>query len=61
VCSETPSLVVGRNLMTERERKRRKLPKHCECGGRMLYDAQFDRVFSACDTCTPVLEDEVPK
>jgi len=39
--------------MTESERKKRKLPKHCECGGRLIYVAAFRRVFCHCDTCTP--------
>lgn len=41
--------------MTERERKRRQLPKHCECGGKMIYDVSFGRMWSCCDTCTPVV------
>lgn len=30
------------------------LPKNCECGGKMIYSFAFNRVFSGCDTCTPV-------
>jgi|HubBroStandDraft_6_1064221.scaffolds.fasta_scaffold484944_4 hypothetical protein len=30
------------------------LPKKCECGGNMEYAFDFGRVFSVCDTCTPV-------
>ena len=37
------------------------LPKHCECGGLMLYSASFGRVFSCCDTCTPVVKVDVRK
>jgi len=47
--------------MLESERKRLRLPKHCECGGKMLYEVDFGRVFSCCDTCTPVVEVKVPK
>jgi hypothetical protein len=40
--------------MTERERKRRGLPQHCECGGKILYDLSYGRVWSCCDTCTGI-------
>lgn len=39
---------------TVAEVRRRKLPEKCECGGTMLYSFSFDRVWSVCDTCTPV-------
>lgn len=41
--------------MSEAERKRRGLPEFCECGGKMIYDVSFGRVWSVCDTCTPVV------
>ena len=47
--------------MTRREARRMGLPKHCECGGLMLYSASFGRVFSCCDTCTPVVKVDVRK
>ena len=47
--------------MTEKERRRRRLPKHCECGGRMLYNGSLGRVWSVCERCTPVVEIDVSK
>jgi len=46
--------------MTEHERNRLGLPKNCECGGTMIYDVDFGRVWSVCDTCTPVVNVKVP-
>lgn len=34
---------------------RKGLPKRCECGGKMVYVRDFGRIFSHCDTCTPVV------
>ncbi len=31
------------------------LPTTCDCGGRMVYDRTHGRVWSHCDTCTPVV------
>ena len=31
-----------------------RLPKRCECGGKMVYAFAFDRVWSDCETCSPV-------
>ena len=42
--------------ITERERRRHRLPKHCECGGLMIYDIDFRRVFCVCGSCTPVVQ-----
>lgn len=39
--------------MTEQERERLGLPERCECGGRMLYEMEFGRIWSICDRCTP--------
>jgi hypothetical protein len=37
------------------------LPKRCECGGKLLYVRDFGRVFSVCDTCTPVVAVKPPE
>lgn len=44
------------DTMNEKTRKRLKLPKHCECGGRMEYQVSFNRIWSACAKCTPVVK-----
>jgi hypothetical protein len=40
---------------------REDLPERCECGGKMEYAFDFGRVFSCCDTCTPVAVVHLPK
>ncbi len=47
--------------MSRRSNLPRGLPRRCECGGRMLYDFDFGRVWSACDTCTPVVHVDISK
>lgn len=37
------------------------LPTLCECGGKMLYDFGAGRVFSCCDTCSPVVNVKLPR
>ena len=37
------------------------LPKRCECGGKMVYVRDFGRIFSHCDTCTPVVTIQIRK
>lgn len=37
------------------------LPKLCKCGGKMLYTRDHGRIFSCCDTCTPVVKVKRPK
>jgi hypothetical protein len=32
------------------------LPRKCECGGKMMYDYDFGRVWSWCAKCTPVVK-----
>lgn len=32
-----------------------RLPRRCECGGRMAYDVSLGRVWSWCMRCTPVV------
>jgi len=39
---------------------KQKLPRTCECGGRMKYTSQFGRVFSCCLKCTPVSTLTIP-
>lgn len=46
--------------ITEKERKRRRLPKKCECGGLMQYEVDFGRVFSWCNTCTATTKVKIP-
>jgi hypothetical protein len=36
-----------------------KLPRKCECGGKMQYVLDFGRIWSACLKCTPVVEIKV--
>ncbi len=36
--------------------RQEKLPKRCQCGGRMVYTHDFGRVFSYCASCTPVVK-----
>lgn len=36
------------------------LPRRCECGGRMVYERDFGRLFSCCEDCTPVVEIPTP-
>lgn len=31
-------------------------PTRCDCGGKLLYEVTLGRVFSCCDTCTPVVK-----
>lgn len=38
-----------------RSGRKKGLPKLCECGGKMLYEFDFGRVWSCCDTCSPVV------
>ena len=37
-----------------------KLPKRCECGGKMIYSFAFGRIFSCCDRCTPKVTINLP-
>lgn len=32
-----------------------RLPRKCECGGKMGYDFDFGIVWSWCETCTPLV------
>ena len=41
--------------MTKRT-KPAELPERCDCGGRMIYAHSLGRIFSACDTCSPVID-----
>lgn len=43
--------------MTEvyRSGQKKGLPKFCECGGKLLYEFAFGRIFNVCDTCSPVI------
>ena len=50
-----PKTTPYEHALSDTERERLNLPKHCECGGRMIYDYDFGRVWSVCDTCTPVV------
>lgn len=34
---------------------RKKFPRKCECGGKMVYVRMFERVFSHCESCTPAV------
>ena len=44
-----------------RRETRERLPKLCECGGRMIYSVAFRRVFSCCAKCTPVVNVRRPR
>jgi hypothetical protein len=37
------------------------VPRFCECGGELEYVYQFERIWSACKKCTPVVKVDVPK
>jgi hypothetical protein len=38
-----------------------RLPRRCECGGKMLYEFSLGRIFSCCDTCSPVVQMKLPR
>ena len=38
-----------------------RLPRRCECGGKMVYAFEFGRVFSHCASCTPVVVVKIPR
>lgn len=41
---------------TYRSGRKKGLPIYCECGGRLLYEFAFGRIFNVCDNCSPVIE-----
>lgn len=38
-----------------------RLPRKCECGGKMKYAFDFGRVWSWCEKCTPKVKVKVSK
>lgn len=37
-----------------------RLPRRCECGGKLVYDFAFWRVWVHCASCTPVVAVRIP-
>lgn len=49
------------NRLAAQKASGQKLPARCECGGRLIYAYEFQRVWCYCDACTPVVNVNLSK